>query len=122
MAALIAADYVLIPIKPAPFALEGLKDVFDTIRRVQKRLNKDLQILGIIFNLVEGRKTTIGAELEETLRSSQGDLVFKAAIHKAVRLEESPSFNQSIMEYDPRSKAAEQFDDFVNEFLKRLGN
>jgi chromosome partitioning protein len=120
MAALNAADKALIPIKPAPFAFAGLKDLFETIAKTKKRLNPDLDILGIILNLVEGKQTTMGAELEETLRENYGNLVFESRITKGVKLEESPSFYQSIMEYAPKGKQAQQFKNFINEFLKRL--
>ncbi|MGD9209386.1 MAG: ParA family protein [Desulfobacteraceae bacterium] len=120
MAALNAADKVLIPIKPAPFAFAGLKDLFETIAKTKKRLNPDLDILGIILNLVEGKQTTMGGELEETLRENYSQLVFESRITKGVKLEESPSFLQSIMEYDPKGKHAQQFDKFIDEFLKRL--
>lgn len=119
MAALIAADYVIIPTKPSPFAIEGLRDIFDTIAGVQKRLNHDLQLLGLVLNLVE--RTIIGRELEEAIRETQGDLVFQTAIHKATKLEASPASNQSIMEYEPQGKPAGQFHAFVDEFLERIG-
>ncbi len=120
MAALNASNYVLIPTKPAPFALMGLKDLFSTIEKAKKRVNKNLKVLGVILNLVEGRKTIIGEELEETLRETYGDLVFQSRISKGTKLEESPSFNQSISEYDPEGKPSLQFQNFINEFLGRL--
>lgn len=121
MAALNASDSVLIPTKPAPFALMGLKDLFSTIEKAKKRINKNLKVLGVILNLVEGRKTTIGEELEETLRENYGELVFQTKLFKGTKLEESPSFNQSINEYDPQGKPALQFQNFIDEFLRRLG-
>ena len=121
MAALNAADRVLIPTKPAPFALAGLKDLFDTVSKVQRRLNADLKVLGIVLNLVEGRRTTLGGELEGVLRETYGDLVFETSIHKGVKLEESPSFNQSVMEYDPGGKPAQQLEALLGEMLSRLG-
>jgi len=119
MASLNASDYVLIPVKPAPFALAGIKDLFDTIDKAKNRLNQNLKVLGIILNLVEGRKTTIGDELERVLRDTYNDMVFSTCINKGVKLEESPAFNQSIMEYDSKGKQAIQFNQFLDEFLKR---
>lgn len=119
MAALNAADYVLIPVKPAPFALAGIKDLFDTIDKAKNRLNPNLKVLGIILNLVEGRKTTIGDELEKVLRETYSALVFKTGVNKGVKLEESPAFSQSIMEYDPKGKQAIQFNLLLDEFLER---
>lgn len=119
IAALNVADFALIPTKSAPFALSGLKDLFDTIDKTQRRINKDLKVFGIVLNLVEGRRTTMGEELEEVLRDTYGNLVFKNCINKGIKLEESPSFNQSIMEYDSKGKTALQFNEFIDEFLKR---
>lgn len=121
MAALTAADAVLIPVKPAPFALAGLKDLFDTIEKAKRRLNEGLKVLGIVLNLVEGRQTTIGGELEAVLRETYADLVFESKINKGVKLEESPAFSQSIMEYDPKGKQAVQFNLLLDEFIKRHG-
>lgn len=120
-AALNFAELVLIPTKPAPFALMGLKDLMNTIDKTRRRLNNGLQVLGIVLNLVEGRKTVIGEELEETLRESFGELVFKSKLSRGTKLEESPSLNQSITEYDPQGKPALQFNNFLIEFLNRLG-
>jgi chromosome partitioning protein len=119
MAALNASDYVLIPVKPAPFALAGIKDLFDTIDKAKNRLNQRLKVFGIIVNLVEGRKTTIGDELERVLRETYKGLVLETRISKGVKLEESPAFGQSIMEYDPKGKQTTQFNKLLDEFVDR---
>lgn len=119
MAALLAARWLLLPTKPAPFALAGMKDLFDTIEKVKRpRLNPDLETLGIVLNFVE--TTSIAKELEEVLRQKYQDKVFRSILRKGVKWEESPAFNQSIMEYDPKGKLASQFDEFLTEFIERL--
>lgn len=120
MAALNAADFVLIPTKPAPFALAGLKDLLSTIGKVKKRINPDLRVLGIVLNLIEGRKTTIADELERVLRDEYGSLIFTTKLNKGVKMEESPTFCQSIMEYDPSGKLAGQFQSLLDEFIQRI--
>ena len=120
MAALNAADFVLIPTKPAPFALAGLKDLLGTVKKVQKRLNQNLQVLGIVLNLIEGRKTTMAEELEKVLRDEYKDLIFTTKLNKGVKMEESPTFSQSIMEYDPQGKLAGQFENLLDEFIQRI--
>jgi chromosome partitioning protein len=120
LAALNAADQVIIPTKPAPFSIAGLKDLFETIDRVRRRMNTELAVLGILLNLIEGRNTRMAKEIEEVLRDSYAELVFKTTLGKGVKLEESPSFNQSIMEYDPTGKPAQQFMAFMDEVLERL--
>lgn len=120
MAALIAAQHILIPTKPAPYALMGLKDLFDTIEEIQEGLNKAINPLGIVLNLVEGRETIIGQQYESVLRETYGNLVFNSRLTKSTKFEESPAFNQSIQEYDMDGKQAEQFDALTDELLKRL--
>ena len=120
MAALNAADFVLIPTKPAPFALAGLKDLLGTVKKVQKRLNQNLKVLGIVLNLIEGRKTTMAEELEKVLRDEYKDLIFTTKLNKGVKMEESPTFSQSIMEYDPQGKLAGQFENLLDEFIQRI--
>ncbi|MDD3051411.1 MAG: ParA family protein [Candidatus Cloacimonetes bacterium] len=120
MAALKASDYVLVPTKPAPFSLEGLRDLFDSVEKAKKRFNPDLKIIGIVLNLVEGRKTIIGEEIEQVLRDKFGDLVFTTKISRATAIEESPSEQKSIVEYSPESKHADLFNQLVDELLERM--
>jgi len=120
LSALIACDMILIPIKPAPYALAGLQDLFETISKVKRRFNKNLEILGIIITMVEGKKTVIEKEIEEYLRSNYGTLVFNTLINRAISMVESPTRNQSIMEYDPNGKQAQQFYQFLDEVMERL--
>lgn len=121
LAALNAAEYVLIPTKPSPFSLAGLKDLFDNINKVKSRMNISLDIIGIVLNLVEGKNTKMAIEIEGALRYVYPEYVFKNTIKKGIKLEESPSLNMSIMEYDPKSKDSSQFKVFLDEFLDRLG-
>lgn len=120
LAALNAANYVLIPVKPAPYALAGIKDLFDTIERARKYLNQNLKILGIVINQVDGRGLVMEREMEEALRESYGELVFKNKINKRSKVEESPAFQKSITEYNPKGPSAKEFNDLVDEILQRL--
>jgi chromosome partitioning protein len=117
MAALNASQHILIPVKPAPYALSGLKDLFDTIHRTQKRTNESLSVLGIVLNFVEN--TVLAKQMEDVLRAEYGDLVFQARIGKAVKLEESPTFYQSVMEYQPDSKTTEEMNALMDEISAR---
>ncbi len=122
MAALNASDHVLIPTNPSPFALSGLVDLLQTIDKTRNRLNGDLKLLGIVLNMVEGRTTTIGNELEQVLRNDYKEAVFNTIINKSIKIEESPVFHKSIMEYAPGSKNAEQYKNLIDELLSRLKN
>jgi len=121
-AALRAADYVLIPTKPSPFALMGLTDLMDTVEKIRRRINPKLKILGIVLSLVEGRTTVLSSDLQETIRDEYKDKVFKTELVKGVKFEESLMYNQSIIEYDPKTKGAEIFHHFTDELLEKLGS
>lgn len=120
LASLIAADYVLIPVTPAPYSLSGLKELFETIRKVKKNLNPKLKILGIVINSSDGRKLIMENAIEELLHETYKRDVFKSKISKRVKVAESPTFHQSVAENDPNGPAAREFKAFVNEILKRI--
>ena len=120
LAALNSADFVLIPTKPAPFAVSGLQDLFDNINKVKKRMNPSLKSLGIVLNLVEGKNTNLAKDIEKVLRSNYKEGVFETILQKGIKFEESPALNLSVFEYDPKGKATEQFINFAHEFLERI--
>ena len=118
LAALNAADFVLIPVKPAPYALAGLKDLFNTIEKARRFYNPRLKVLGIVVNQVDGRKPVIEREMEEVLRETYGDLVLKAKINKRIKVEESPAFQKPITVYDPNGKSAQEFKAMTSEIVR----
>lgn len=120
LAALVAADYVLIPVKPSPYALSGMQDLLKTTYKVKKNLNANLEILGIVINQVEGRKTILQSDMQDALKENYPDLIFDSTIKKRIKLEESPIFKKGITTYQPNSSSAEEFVQFAREFLKRL--
>ena len=120
LAALNAADYVLIPVTPAPYALAGLNDLFITIEKTRKYFNPNLKTLGIVINHVDGRNLVLQREMESALREAHGELLFRNKIKKRIKLEESPVFHQSISQYDPKGPAAKDFKALVNEMIRRL--
>lgn len=119
LAALHAADAVLIPVKPAPYALSGMKDLLGTIEKTRRYFNPELEILGIVINQVDGRGLVMEREMEETLREAHGSLVFKTTIPKRIRIEESPAFQQSITRYNSGGASARVFETFTDEFVRR---
>jgi chromosome partitioning protein len=120
LAALNAADFVLIPVKPAPYALAGLKDLFNTIKKARRFYNPRLKVLGIVINQVDGRKPVIEREMEEVLRETYGDLVLTAKINKRIKVEESPAFQKSITAYDPTGQSTKEFKAMANEIMRRI--
>ena len=119
VASLIASDYVLVPTKPAPYAIDGLVSLFKNIVMLKKhKFNTSLQVAGIIINLIEN--TTIHKELSDKLKEQYKDLVFDCVISKGTKLEESPYYGESVMEYAPKTKQADQFNQFIRELLRRV--
>jgi len=120
LAALNAADCVLIPVKPSPYALAGMKDLLSTVKQAKKYFNPKLKILGIIINQVDGRKPVMEREMEKVLRETYKNMVLKAKINKRVKVEESPAFQQAITTYDPNGPASKEFKTVTREILRRI--
>lgn len=120
LAALTAADYVLIPVKPAPYALAGLKDLLSTIQKAKKYFNPRLKILGIVINQIDGRNLIMEREMERALRETYKSMILKTRIRKRVSIEESPAFQKSIAEYAPKSRPFRDFNSLIKEVLQRI--
>lgn len=120
MAALAAADFVLIPVKPSSFDLRGMVSFINNINKIKKRLNPSLEILGIVINQADGRKPIYEKEMEEALRDNYKDLVFKTTINKRVNIATSPAFNKPITIYDPKSPSATEFKTLTKEIMKKI--
>jgi len=120
MAALNAADYVLIPIKPSPYALAGMNDLFSTIRRTRKRLNPHLKVLGIVLNQVDGRKPRLEQRLRSALKANFGRLVFNSRLNRRIHFEESPALHKGIVEFAPNGLSAMEFLSFASELMCRM--
>jgi|SRR5690625_3669830 len=114
--ALTAADSVLIPVQCEFYALEGLSQLLNTIRLVQKHLNKSLMIEGVLLTMLDAR-TNLGLQVVEEVKKYFQDKVYRSIIPRNVRLGEAPSHGQSIITYDPRSKGAEVYLELAKEVI-----
>lgn len=114
--ALVAANWVLVPVQAEYFALEGLSRMVLTIFRIKKKQNPGLDLLGILPTLYDGR-TNLAHQVLDELRRAFPDKIFKTLISRSVRLSESPSFGQPIIYYDGRSTGAEQYEQLCEEVL-----
>jgi chromosome partitioning protein len=103
--ALVASTDVIIPVQTHYYALEGLRQLLETIDIVKKRYNKNLEILGILLTFVESR-TKLSRQVQRQMREFFGDLVFNTVIHKDVRLAEAPSAHEPVFTYAPDCKGA----------------
>jgi chromosome partitioning protein len=106
--ALVASTDVLIPVQTHYYALEGLRQLLETVEIVKERFNRELKILGVLLTFVESR-TTLSRQVQRQMRDFFGDLVFNTVIHRTVRLAEAPSAGEPITTYAPSSNAASEY-------------
>jgi chromosome partitioning protein len=116
--ALVAADGVIIPVQCEFFALEGLSALVQTIKKVEQVANKDLHIEGIVMTMYDSR-TTLTTDVSKQLTQHFGDIVYKTAIPRNVRLAEAPSHGQPIFDYDKDSKGAISYMGLAAEVIRR---
>jgi chromosome partitioning protein len=115
---LVAADAVLIPLHCEYFALEGLADLVDTMRRVRASLNPALDIEGVLLTMFDER-TNLGQQVAKDVRQFFKEKVFRTVIPRNVRLGEAPSHGMQVILYDPKSRGAEAYRALAREVLER---
>lgn len=111
-----ASDSILIPVQCEYYALEGLSQLLNTVRLVQKHFNPELRIEGVLLTMFDAR-TNLGAEVVEEVRTYFRERVYDTIIPRNVRLSEAPSHGLSIIDYDPRSRGAEVYQALAKEVL-----
>ena len=116
--ALTAADSIIIPIQCEYFALEGLGKLLNTIKIVQNRLNKELDIEGLLLTMYDTRLRLSNQVVEEVKTHFQ-EMVFNTIIQRNVRLSEAPSFGQTIIMHDANSKGAINYLNLAKEVLEK---
>lgn len=114
--ALTAATDILIPIQCEYYALEGLSKLLDTISLVTNNLNADLNIIGVLLTMQDGR-TKLSEQVINEVRKYFGEKAFKTVIPRNVRLSEAPSFGQPINLYDPSSRGAWAYNELAKEVV-----
>lgn len=116
--ALVASDYILIPIQSSYLCLEGTDDLLETIEKVKKIANLNLQIIGVLVTLHD-KRTNISRDVLVRIKKVFGSKVFREVISKSVKLEESPAYKESIFTFAPNSVGAVQYKNVVKELLRR---
>lgn len=114
--ALVAADFLIVPLQCEYFAMEGLGYLLNTLRLVQARLNPALTLGGILLTMFDSRNL-LSHRVSEDVRKHFGNKVFKTMIPRNVRLSESPSHGLPIILYDIRSRGAMAYMEFAQEIL-----
>ncbi|MGH2772976.1 MAG: AAA family ATPase [Actinomycetota bacterium] len=116
--ALTAAHGVIVPLECEYFALRGMALLMDTIKKVQERLNPQLELQGIVATIVDPR-TLHGREVMSRVADAFGDSLFKTVIHKTIRFAEAPVVGEPIMTYAPKSNGAQEYRDLAREVIAK---
>ncbi|NFS07825.1 ParA family protein [Clostridium botulinum] len=116
--ALAASDSVLIPIQCEFYSLEGVGQLVNTIELVQKSLNSNLEVEGVILSMYDIR-TRLCNEVAEEVKKYFNDKVYKTTIPRNVRLAEAPSFGLPIILYDSKCKGAKAYNNLSKEFIEK---
>jgi chromosome partitioning protein len=116
---LVAADSVLIPMQCEYYALEGLSDLVETLRKVRHHLNARLEVEGLLRTMYNGQ-STLTQQVSNELESHFGDKVYKTIVPRNVRLAEAPSFGKPVIAFDKNSKGAQAYSALAQEILEKV--
>lgn len=119
--ALTASDSVMIPVQCEYFALEGLGKLLNTIKIIQSRLNKELEIEGFLLTMYDPRLRLSNQVVDEVKKHFQ-DMVFETIIQRNIKLSESPSYGKPVVLYDAASKGAVNYLNLAKELLQKNDN
>lgn len=114
--ALTAADTILVPIQCEYYALEGLSQLMNTVKLVQRHLNPSLDVEGVVLTMFDAR-TNLSIQVVEDVKKYFRNKVYRTVIPRNVRLSEAPSFGLPIILYDPKSKGAECYLELAQEVI-----
>ncbi|MDT6981370.1 AAA family ATPase [Levilactobacillus zymae] len=115
-----AADSILIPVQSEYYALEGLTQLLNTVKLVQKHFNRNLKIEGVLLTLYDAR-TNLGKQVNAEVKKYFQNKVYDTIIPRNVQLAEAPSHGMPIIDYAPKSKGAEVYTELAKEVLAAHG-
>ncbi len=116
--ALTASNYVVIPVLCEYYSLEGLSQLSATIKQIKKLYNPNIELLGVLINMFDGRLNLSIAILEE-IKKYFADKILKTPIPRSVRISEAPSYGMVITEYDRNGKGAAAYSAVALEIMQR---
>jgi chromosome partitioning protein len=114
--ALTAAQSVIIPMQCEYFALEGLTDLVNTIKRVKQKMNPEIEIEGLLRTIYDSRNT-LSKEVSDQLSTYFPNKVYKTIIPRNIRVAEAPSFGKSAIQHDKSSKGAKAYIELAKEII-----
>ena len=115
---LVSANSVIIPLQTEFFALEGLSQLMITIKEIRGTFNSHLKIMGVLLTMFD-RRNNLSVQIEEDVRLTLKNLVFRTVIPRNVRLSEAPSYSLPGVVYDSKSAGAIAYQKLAAEFIKR---
>ena len=115
---LCAADAFLVPLQCEYYALEGLSQLMNTVRAVQRGLNKGIRLEGVLLTMFDGR-TNLSIQVVEEVKKHFGDKVYSTVVPRNVRLSEAPSHGQPITAYDRYCRGSEAYQELAQEFIAK---
>ncbi len=113
---IVAADEILIPVQAEYYALEGLGQLLETVKLVRERIRPDVDILGAVLTMYDGR-TKLSEDVLQELYKYFPKNIFRAVVPRSVRLAEAPSFGRSIAMFDANSKGAKAYERLAREII-----
>lgn len=113
------SDYVLIPLQCEYFALEGIRNLVESLVRIKHNYNPNLNILGVLLTMYDSRNK-ISREVANDAIKVLGNLVFGTMIPRNVKIAEAPSFGKPVLTYDLHSRGAKAYIDFSREVIDRI--
>lgn len=116
--ALAAADSVLIPIQCEYYALEGVTKLLESMRMVKERINRSLEVFGVLMTMYDSR-TSLANQVVDEVRAYFGDKVFDTLVPRTVKISEAPSFGMPVIEYAPSNKGAIAYLSLADEVIGR---
>lgn len=118
--ALVACDRIIVPMVCEPFALEGLAQLMQTVKKVKRAANKDLQLMGIVFTMLDRRLLASNEIMRDIKRTFPSDVIFKTEIPRNVRITEAQSHGEPIIFYDKNSKGADTYKRLSKEVMEKV--
>ena len=118
--AMIAADYLLLPVQTEFYALEGVAQLLNTMKLVKKAGNPDLKLLGVVATMYD-KRTSLSLQVLEEIKKYFKELTFETTIPRNVRVAEAPSHGAPVGGYDAFSKGARAYKEFAREVEERTG-
>lgn len=117
--ALVASDYIVIPLQCEYYALEGLSQLIRSYQLIQKNLNPNLEIGGVLMTMADFR-TNLTQQVIEEVKSYFKEKVFENIVPRSVKISEAPSFGKPAVIYDPSNRGSKAYQEIGKEFVARF--